>query len=361
MKTFFRLFFILLITVNSNAQEEIQINSPEIDKIIEELKDSLSIPAVAVGIAIKGEIKYTNTFGYSNLETHTKLKTNSVWHLCSISKQFSTVACLKLAEENKLSLSDNLCQYIDTLPKEYKRITIANLLSQTSGIKDYLNEKDLFGHLWKEVKKEVFSDSLNFSPGTSWSYSNTGFWIIAKIIEKVSGLDYNQYLEQNFFSKLGMSNTQRISWYNIVPQRVNGYVEKKNTMYNSVADMNQFCGQGDGDITSTINDLLKWNLALANGTLLQKESIANLWCPTTLKNGNKVEVFPHSAISYGMGWFIKKIKGYNIVWTPGSGFGFSASSQYIPQKDLTIIVFCNKEQFLMADDIGFSIAQKLIN
>jgi CubicO group peptidase (beta-lactamase class C family) len=350
-----------LLTISaSSAQTSIRIDKTQLDLIIKKLKDSLNIPGIAVGIAVNDEIKYINISGYANLETKTELTINSVWHICSLSKQFSTVACLKLAEENKLSLQDKISSYIDNLPEEYADITISELLSQTSGIKDYLNDKNLYGLPWENVKNQIFSDTLNFKPGAAWSYSNTGFWIVARIIEKVTGTDYNQYLSQNFFNKLKMDKTQRISGEKIIDSRVNGYVYKGGEFFNSVYDINKFYGKGDGDLMSALNDLLIWNISLTRGKIINEKSVSKLWTPSKLNNGKELEIATGSGISYGLGWFISDINKDKAVWTPGAGFGFSISSQYIPKYNLTIIVCCNKEQFLMANDIGFAIAKDIL-
>lgn len=362
MKRAFIVISVLLLMISTlSAQDKIRIDKIQIERIVERMKDSLNIPGIAVGVAVGDEIEYVNVLGYANLETKTPVEINSIWHICSVSKQFSTVACLNLVEDKKLSLHDKISKYLDNLPEEYSDVTIFNLLSQTSGIKDYLNDLDLYGLPWRKVKNEVFSDTLNFKPGNSWSYSNTGFWIVAKIIEKVTGMDYNQYLAQYLFTELKTINTQRISGEKIVESRVNGYVPKTDGFYNSVMDIHKFYGQGDGDLMSTLNDLLSWNIALTQGTIINEELVSKLWAPTKLNNGNTLEISPGSGVGYGLGWFMRSIDGNKVVWTPGSGFGFSISSQYIPKYQLTIIVFCNKEQFLMADEIGFSIAKAILN
>ena len=346
--------------LTSFAQLNIRIDSIQINNLVRELKDSLNIPGIAVGISKGNDIKYKKTFGYEELEKNTVLTDNSIWHICSITKQFTTVACLKLVEENKLSLQDKISKYIADLPESYQNITVYNLLSQTSGIKDYINEKGLYGSGWEKVRNDVFSDTLNFKPGSAWSYSNTGFWTAAKIIEQISGIDYGHYLGNNFFIKLKMENTQRVSSGEKISSKVKGYEYRDNKFFSPSLDISNFQGEGDGEVTSTLSDMLKWNMALVHGELISKELINKMWTCSKLNNGKNAEVFPDSGINYGMGWFIKNIDNKKIVWTPGSGFGFSTSSQYLPDYDLTVIVFCNKDQFLMADEIGFNIVEKII-
>lgn len=362
MKRAFSIIFISFTTCLSLlSQNKINIDNTQIDNTVKRIKDSLNIPGMAVGIALGGEIKYISAHGYANLETKTPLNLSSIWHICSVSKQFSTVACLKLVEENKMALHDKISKYIDNLPEKYSDITIFNLLSQTSGIKDYINDVNLYGLPWNEVKKELFSDTLNFKTGNSWSYSSTGFWLVARIIEKVTGVDYNQYLEETFFKQLKMINTQRISGERIIEKRVEGYVPNADGFTNSVMDIHKFYGKGDGDLMSTINDLLLWNIALTQGKIINNDLLSKLWTPSKLNNGNTLEISSGSGVNYGLGWFIKSLNGDKVVWTPGSGFGFSTSLQYIPKYKLTIVVFCNREQLLMADEVGFSIANAILN
>jgi CubicO group peptidase (beta-lactamase class C family) len=360
MKKAIVILFLFEMVLPSFAQKSIRIDSTQINSLVRELKDSLNIPGIAVGIAIGNKIEYKNSFGYKDFETETTLTDNSIWPICSITKQFTTVVCFKLIEEGKLSLRDDISKYFDNLPESYRNITIYNLLSMTSGIKDYINEEGLYSSTWESVRDKVFSDSLNFKPGDSWSYSNTNFWMAARIIEKITGMDYNQYLEQNFFSKLKMDNTQRFSDVNNMESMVKGSEYRDNKFFPPSLDMTKFHGQGDGEITSTLSDLLNWNMALAHGKIINKELISKAWTRSRLNNGEAIEVFSNSGMNYGMGWFIRNIDGNKFVWTPGSGFGFSTTSQYMPDYDLTVIVFCNKEQFLMADGIGFEIIKKVI-
>jgi CubicO group peptidase (beta-lactamase class C family) len=359
MKKSILILFLFVLLLPSVAQKTISIDSLKISCIVRKLKDSLNIPGIAVEIAVGNDIKYTNTYGYLDLETKQELTDTSIWHICSITKQFTTVACFKLIEERKLSLEDKISKYFDNLPEPYRDITVYHLLSMTSGIKDYINEKELYGSTWENVKEKVFSDSLNFKSGEAWSYSNTGFWLAAKIVEKITGMDFNEYLDQNFFSKLQMTNTHRFSNETNKDFFVKGYEYRDTKYYPPYLDITEFQGQGDGELTSTLCDMLKWNIALAHGEIVRKELVSKLWTRSKLNNNVVIEVSPNSGMSYGMGWFIKDIDGKKIVWTPGSGFGFSTTSQYMPDYDLTILVFCNKMQFLMADEIGFEIIKEI--
>jgi len=361
MKKTLVLLSIVLISISVlKAQDNVKIDSDATDKIIINLKDSLKVPGIEVGIIVNDKIEYEKAFGYSDIEKQRELTINSVWHICSVSKQFLTVACLKLEEEHKLSLNDKISKYFDDLTGGYQDITIFNLLSHTSGIKDYLNEKNLFGLPWERVKSEVFSDTLNFKPGSAWRYSNTGFWTVARIIEKITGMDYNKYLEKTFFSELHMDQTRRISEWKPKDQTVDGFVSEDGKLIKADFKGSEFYGQGDGDLISTLSDLFKWNKALTQGKIIRRETLSKLWSPSKLNDGKILEAIPGSGVMYGLGWFIGNVDGDRIVWTPGAGFGFSISAQYMPGYNLIILVLCNKDQFLMADEIGFAIARNIL-
>jgi CubicO group peptidase (beta-lactamase class C family) len=280
--------------------------------------------------------------------------------LCSISKQFATAACLKLSEEGKLSLDEKISGYINGLPESYENIRISNLLNQTSGIKDYINEKKLYGASWEDIKRSIFSDTLNFVPGSSWSYSNTGFCLAAGIVEKITGTDYYDYIKDNIFKKLKMEKTVPVSDIQDNGVMVKGYEYENGKYVAPYLDISENNGKGDGEYVSTLNDLLKWSIGLTGGKILKEKSLHEMWSRATLNNGDTIEVFPNSGMNYGMGWFVRKIGNVDVVWTPGSGFGFSTTLQYVPKYNLTVIVFCNREKFLMADEIGEAVIRKII-
>jgi CubicO group peptidase (beta-lactamase class C family) len=146
----------MVIVLPSFAQKTIQIDSSQINNLIERLKDSLNIPGISLGIATGNKIQYINSFGYKNIETKEQLTNNSTWQICSISKQFATVACFKLIEEGKLSLQDKISKYFENLPESYGEITVYNLLSMTSGIKIISTKKDCLGRPGKMLRKRFF-------------------------------------------------------------------------------------------------------------------------------------------------------------------------------------------------------------
>ena len=190
------------------------------------LADSFDIPGMSVSVMLKNKVIYQRSFGQSNLEYGIPMTDTSLYRIWSVSKQFAAVSILKLREEGKLKLDNKIGMYLDTIPEQWEEIRIRNLMNQTGGIKDYLNDYPE-GRKLTATPYEMVRDStanLKFPPGTGWSYTNTGYWVMTKIVESISGLPYQQYIEQNFFRPSGMELTRKMDYYSIIPGRVSGYL-----------------------------------------------------------------------------------------------------------------------------------------
>lgn len=367
-----RLYFIVILIIHfcSNSifsQTSGDFNN-DVEEIIKKYMDSLSIVGMSVSVIHNDEIKFKNSFGYANLELDVPMTNESVYRIWSISKQFCAVSILKLEAKGKLALSDPLSKYLDSLPSTWKDIRIEQLLNQTGGIKDYLND-------YKEGKKlhstsfEIVRDStaiLKFPPGKDWSYTNTGYWVLAKIVESVSGQKYQEYLKNEYFTPLGMSNTQRMDYFSIIKNRVSGYRSVNGIPNNSTRYLDEnHLAEGDAELVATLDDLSIWALALFSGEIISKEQLQRAWTKGKKNNGEAVNaewiIYYDDKASYGMGWFISELEGQKIVWTPGAGRGFSTSIFSVPDSKLHIIVLCNARRFLIADKIAKDIATEIIN
>jgi CubicO group peptidase (beta-lactamase class C family) len=293
---------------------------------------------------------------------------SSVYRIWSISKQFCAVSILKLEEEGKIERTNSIGYYLDSIPETWKSITIEQLLNNTAGIKDYLNdfpdEELLIGYTYEEVVESV--KDLLFAPGEKWSYSNSNYWVLTKVIEKVTSMPYQDFLKTNYFDVYGLINTRKMDFISIIPNRVNGYRVKQGKLGNSSRYLDErYYGDGDGELMSTIDDLSKWNVALMSGNIISKNQLEHAWAKAKLNNGKYVNgspiIYYDEDASYGCGWFISELKGLKTVWTPGAGPGFSTTLFTIPEKDLSIIVLCNRGSFLVADKIAKDIAAEIID
>jgi CubicO group peptidase (beta-lactamase class C family) len=303
-------------------------------------------------IAEKGNVIYKKSFGFSNETTKEKLNENSIFELASVSKQFTAMAIVLLKEKGKLNYEDKISKFIPELSNY--TITIRNLLNHTGGLPDYMEIMDsVFDKSKIATNKDIISTfaklkpKILFEPDTKWEYSNTGYALLASIIEKASGMSYGNYLSKAIFKPLQMNNTF-VYTRRLAPQKIANYAYgyvysdslKKYFLPDDVAATKMVVWLdgivGDGTVNSTVIDLLKWDRALYTGKLISKESKKEIFTSSALSDKTKTD--------YGFGWFIKDNGVYgNIVNHTGGWPGYRTLIERHTQNDKTIIVLLNYE------------------
>jgi CubicO group peptidase (beta-lactamase class C family) len=347
-------FFLLLVPFYLGAQK----NYPALlDSFMLAQKDIFHFNGNVL-VAQVGHIIYQKPFGYRNYDTKELLDNNSVFELASVSKQFTAMGILILIERGKLKLSDSLRKFFPELP--YNNITIQNLLTHTSGLPD---AEDLMSDKW-DHKKVAFNKDLihflatenippNFQPGMKWEYSNTAYVLLASIIEKLSGLTFNEFMRQNIFEPLGMKysrvyNTRR-STKETIPNYAYGYVYsdslKRYILPDSLPDLDYVTYLdgivGDGIINSTTGDLLKWDRALKAHVLISTSLQAAMFSAQSV-----VDTINH--LYYGYGEFMGKLQvgDYqfgDFITHDGGWPGYRTKLARILAKDITVIILSNNE------------------
>lgn len=302
-------------------------------------------------VAEKGKVIFQKSYGYADFDTKRLLNDSSVFELASLSKQFTATAILMLKDKNQLNLTDSLSRYFPELP--YKGITLYHMLTHTSGLPDYeeaMNRKwdrskiafnqDMIAFLAKEKPPVVFA------PGSRWEYSNTAYAILASIVEKLSGQTFAAFMAKNIFQPLGMTHTRiyntRRSLKDTIPNYAFGYEYndslKKYAMPDSVPDLKFVIYldgiQGDGVVNSSTADLLTWDRALKNHTLLrevtQKEMLKEQALVDTVKK-----------VYYGFGVFLEKTAEGMVISHSGGWPGYTTFLARNADKDQTFIVLSN--------------------
>jgi len=304
-------------------------------------------------IAEKGKIIYNKSFGYANEVTKEELNENSVFELASVSKQFSAMAIMKLKENGKLNLYDDLAKFFPELLM-YKDVTIRNLLNHTSGLPDY---EEIMDSLFDKSKIAVNEDIIDlyakhkpkllFEPNTKWKYSNTGYALLASIIEKVSGMEYGDYLSQVIFKPLKMNSTS-VFRRRFTSQKIDnyafGYVYsdslKKYFLPDDLAETKYVVYLdgivGDGTVNSTVIDLLKWDRALYTNKLLSTAGMKEVFEVATLKDKSKTK--------YGFGWGIDENADFGKIVSHSGGWpGYATYIDRHITNDKTIIMLQNHE------------------
>jgi CubicO group peptidase (beta-lactamase class C family) len=300
-------------------------------------------------IADHGKTVYHRAFGYRDFETKDPMDTASIFELASVSKQFTAMTIMMLEEEGKLNYDDPIEKYIPNLP--YPGITIRHLLTHTSGLPGYQEVMDKY---WDKSKVAGNKESIEylityhpaklFEPGEKYEYSNTGYVLLGSIVEKVSGLDFIDFITARIFKPVQMNNTAirtkeekvalpNMAWGHLYVKEKQRYVKA-----DSFPEFNYsiWLGnrKGPGRISSTSTDLLKWDRALYTENLVKKETLAEAFAPAKLNND--------STTRYGFGWQVGNNAALGkMVHHGGDNPGYKTQIIRYIDTDKTIIVLCN--------------------
>lgn len=345
--------FLLLIVAFSYGQ----------DKRVEQQLDSLlskefkpTEPGCEILVAKGGQVIYKKAFGSADLELNVPISPDMVFKLASITKQFTAVAILQLAEQGKISLQDSLQKFIPDFPSKGYTITIENLLTHTSGIRDYMqiDYPNLYMERWDFTPKQLIDSFKNylleFEPGTKYSYSNSGYYLLGYIIEKVSGKSYQSYVQNEILNPLGLNHTYFDSAGIIIPNRVKGY-RKEGTVFKNADYWSPTIAYAAGGLLSNTEDLFKWFKGLLSYKVLKKETLEKVFAPFKLKDG--------SAISYGYGWYIQSLSNIKSIEHGGKMNGFITNEIYYPQQNVFIAALFNCEGALK-DQISNTISEIIL-
>ena len=329
------LWLVFQVAIGQDARE-VSLNK-QIDSLVSGQIRS-NEPGMAILVARKGKIVYEKAFGNANLELAVPLTTDMVFQIGSITKQFTAVAIMQLAEMGRLSLKDSIQQYLKDYPYKGHSITIEHLLTHTSGIRDFqtIDHQGQNVLRWdvtpQQLIDHVRNTTLEFEPGSAYKYTNSGYLLLGRIIEVASGQSYHQYLMQNVIRKAGLKHTFFANRDTLVPNRAQSYSIDKGYLEN--ADYISYSyGFGSGDLLSTVGDLFLWNTALRNGQVITKENLEKAQTPYKLTNG--------TTIAYGFGWFVDQFNGVKRIHHEGQIGGFVSEEKYFPADDVFVATLAN--------------------
>ena len=313
-----------------------QINSKKIDSLLSTLFVDKDGPGGAFLIAKAGKPIYQKAFGKANIELGVDMTTQNIFQLGSITKQFTAIAILMLEEQHLLSTQDPISKYIPDYPNGDK-ITLHHLLTHTSGIKDFTKMKSISQIAQKDLSPKELVDffknePVDFLPGEKFEYNNSGYAVLGYVIELTSKDTYEHYIQKNIFAKAGMTNSRYASDVAIIKKRAYGY-QQKNNQYVNKTRISFNIPYASGSLMSTLEDMLKWQTALNQNTLLKASSSKKAFTAYQLNNG--------SSINYGYGWHISQINGTSSREHGGSVFGFKTMGVYLPQQDIYVIGLSN--------------------
>jgi CubicO group peptidase (beta-lactamase class C family) len=293
----------------------------------------------AVLLARDGKVLLRKGYGLANVELGVPVTPETKFRIGSITKQFTAAAILKLQEEGKLSVADKLTKYFPDWPRG-DEVTLQHLLTHTSGIHSFTSHSDFMKVVGGPVEPDDViayfrNDPYDFGPGERWSYSNSGYFLLGRIVEKVSGKPYGEYLTTTFFQPLGMKDTGVHAYSAILPHEATGYAYEGGTL-KKAQNWDMSWAGGAGALYSTVDDLYKWNEALFAGKVLSQESLKAAFTPVSTKQSPGSE-----ENGYGFGWMVSKLRGKQVIGHGGGLNGFVTYAARLPEPKVTVVVLSN--------------------
>ena len=335
----------------------------EVDSIFAPLKSS-NAPGGAVLVIKDGKLVFQRGYGVTDLRTLTKIDEHTNFRLASVSKQFTAMAVMLLVHDGRLRYDERLTDIFPGFPEYGKTITVRNLLNHTSGLPDYEDLMPKADPSAPVEQVQIHDDGVlqllqqqkttKFAPGTKWEYSNSGYVLLGLIVAKTSGQSFDEFLRNRIFNPLKMSGTiAYVRGKNQVSHRAFGHEKGQNGWHEADQSITS-ATLGDGGVYSSLADLVSWDRALQQHTLLPESEMKDALNPVDAPNGSVIGP-DGSPAEYGFGWFLNPYKGHSRMWHYGETMGFRSNIQRFIQDRLTIIVLCNRDD-LTPGDLGLKTA-----
>jgi CubicO group peptidase (beta-lactamase class C family) len=330
----------------------------KIDHIFAELKSDGG-PGGAVVVIRNGSIVFKRGYGITDLRSRRKIDEHTNFRLASCTKQFTAMAVMLLVRDGKLRYEDRLTDIFPDFPEYGTSITIRNLLNHTSGLLDYedVMAKPAAGTPPENIPQikdagvlELLKQqkTTNFPPGSRWDYSNSGYAVLAMVVEKVSGQPFGDFLHDRIFAPLDMKQTVAYEkGKNTVAHRAYGHTHEGGA-WREMDQSPTSAVLGDGGVYSSLADLARWDRALAHSTLLSEAEMEPAIIPVKVADGS-VQGPDGTPAAYGFGWFLNPYRNHPRMWHYGETVGFRTTIQRLVEDKLTIIVLCNRDDVVPAN------------
>jgi len=310
---------------------------PRADSLVYTYLAESRAPSAAFAVIRGNDTLAFGAHGLANVEAWRAPTAQTIYEIGSITKQFTSAAIMKLVEQGRVRLDDDLSKYVPQFPLQGKKVSIHQLLNHTSGIHSYTSSPS-WQKTWNEVLspdaiiKFVAADTFDFAPGSAYRYNNTGYVLLGMVIEKASGQSYAKYLDTQFFKPLGLRQTSYCPSHTSDPAFALGYSKGPNgTVRAQFLDLSHPFSAGA--LCSTVGDLVKWQRALDAGKVVSPASYALMSTADTLNSGRK--------INYGFGLVPGMFNGHKTISHTGGINGFATAATYVPDDSLSIVVFTN--------------------
>lgn len=313
----------------------------QIDQLCAEW-DKPDSPGLSIAVARGSTTLHERVVGSGNLELGVPISAASVFQVASVSKQFTAMSILLLEQQGRLSIEDSVQKYLPEFPDYGAPLTIRHLLNHTGGLRDVYTLHQALGSPeedsgpWNDilVRRLAAQRGLNFPPGTDFQYNNGGYVLLATIVQRVSGMSLQDFLDANIFKPLGMAHTRLDDDpQRLVRNRVTGYARPGDKWRRARQEIGHPGSGGNTGILSTATDLMRWERNFIDGKVGGKALIEKMTTPAVLANG--------TTLPYGLGVWTMADRGVKAIQHGGGAPGFSTQTIYYPEHGLTIVVLAN--------------------
>lgn len=347
--------FLILMALSLGPTAPAQVSPSAIDALFSKFESERD-PGCAVLVIQDGKAIFRKGYGVADLRTHEKIGPETNIRLASVTKQFTAMAVMLLVHDGKLRYEERLTDIFPGFPASGKGVTVRQMLTHTSGLIDY---EDIMAKQYPGVADEKIPQikdagvldllkqqaSTRFAPGTRWEYSNSGYVLLAMVVEKRSGMRFGDFLRDRIFKPVGMTNTIAYEkGKNEVTHRAYGHTLGAGG-WRETDQSSTSATLGDGGVYSSLEDLEKWDRALADHTLLSAKEMEPALTSATEANGAPLRKLDGSlAPLYGFGWFVDSYLGHRRYWHYGETVGFRTAIERFPDDRLTVIVLANRAE-----------------
>lgn len=336
-----------IIALTEKTSSDLTISN--LDKVFAEWNNTAPKPGVAAGLLKDGKIVYQKAFGYADVSREIPVTADTRFHIGSMAKQFTAFAVLLLEEQGKLTLADDVRKYIPQLPDFGQVITIKHLLTQSSGLHDFMTLKEIAG--WREKDSFTQKDALNlifkqkkldYLPGTQFSQTSSGLILLTEVIKQVTGKTLAEYSAEHIFAPLGMSNTLfSEDSESIIPNAAASYLITKNGLKHNAINHSL---TGTSNLYTSVADMSRWYLNFENPKVGSKKLIAKLTSAVTL-NDEKTNFNPTTGtLLYGQ-QYLHAERGVPKIWTYGLEGGYASNIFIFPNQKVTSFVLGNNNRY----------------
>jgi CubicO group peptidase (beta-lactamase class C family) len=318
---------------------------PPPDKLVDALLTRVitnGAPGAAVLVAQNGKVLFEKGYGLADVAHSAGFTPDTKSRIGSITKQFTASAILKLQEQGKLNVQDKLSKYFPDFPRG-DEVTLHQLLTHTSGIRSYTDKPGFIDKVTSPVEPDALiksfqNDPYDFDPGKKWHYDNSGYFLLGRIVEKVSGQSYGDFLRKNFFEPLGMTNTGVHRFGLALEHEALGY-QFSGAAFTNALNWDMSWAGGAGALYSTVDDLFRWNEGVFSGKVLKDASLKAAWTPVKTEENKDDD----SGNGYGYGWASAHTRGAQEISHGGGLNGFSSYLLRLPRENFTVAILANAQ------------------